>query len=90
MVKLILPVFVSLLVTLFYGIRSLKNLKKLPAILIKTTVISFVFLTLGTIWWWITEPDGIGQVIQSIIYGICFVLIIIINAIVFVMVKKKS
>lgn len=87
MVKLVLPVVVSLLLSLFYCMRLSNH--KVATIISIATVINMVCLLLGTVWWWVTEQDGIGQAIQSIIYAICFGVILLINVITVVVVKKR-
>ena len=88
MVKLAFPVVISLLLSLFYSIKLNKN-HKLATIISIATVINIVCLLLGTVWWWVTETDGLGQVIQIIIYAICLGVILLINVTAVIVVKKR-
>lgn len=87
MVKLVIPVVISFLLSLYYCFKLNKN-HKLTIIISIATVINFVCLLLGTVWWWVTETDGLGQVIQIIIYAICFGVILLINVTAAIVVKK--
>ncbi|MDQ0876139.1 glucuronate isomerase [Paenibacillus sp. V4I3] len=88
MVKLVFPVVISLLLSLFYSVKLNKN-HKLATIISIATVINIFCLLLGTVWWWVTETDGLGQVMQIIIYAICLGVILLINVTAVIVVKKR-
>ncbi|MDQ0875774.1 presenilin-like A22 family membrane protease [Paenibacillus sp. V4I3] len=89
MFKLALPVVLSLLFSLFYSIK-LNNNQKFSTIISIAKVINIVCLLIGTVWWWVTEPDGLGQVIQIIIYAICFGFILLTNITAILVAKKRG
>ncbi|XEC97508.1 hypothetical protein AB6A23_13690 [Paenibacillus tarimensis] len=89
MIKLILPVVISLVLSLFY-ILKFNNIQKSITIISIGTVINMVCLLLGTFWFWSTVSDGIAQGIQSVIYGICFGVILLINVIAVIVLKKRK
>lgn len=59
---------VSLLVSLILGRNDLKNNKKSVTAIIKAILINIIILGLGSLWWFLTETDGISQGIGIIIY----------------------
>jgi hypothetical protein len=58
----------SLLGSLILGRKDIKNKKKPVAAIIKAFLVNIVILGLGSIWWFLTETDGISQVIGVMIY----------------------
>jgi hypothetical protein len=58
----------SLLSSLKFGRNDLKNNKKPVLAIIKALLINIVILGLGSIWWFLTETDGISQGIGVMIY----------------------
>ncbi|MEX2461673.1 MAG: hypothetical protein WD469_10345 [Paenibacillaceae bacterium] len=89
MVKLVLPVLISLFLSMLYSIKFI-NTHKLATIFSLATVINIVCLFLGTVYFWVTVPDGIAQGIQSVIYAVCFVGILLINVITVIVAKKRG
>lgn len=58
----------SLLSSLICGRNDIKNKKKPVTAIIKGLLINIVILGLGSIWWFLTEHDGISQGIGVTIY----------------------
>ncbi|MFP5115946.1 hypothetical protein ACSU64_26905 [Bacillaceae bacterium C204] len=58
----------SLLSSLKFGRNDLKNNKKPVLAIIKALLMNIVILGLGSIWWFLTETDGISQGIGVMIY----------------------
>lgn len=88
-ISLFLPIIISLIATIIFGIKFIKNNNFKKTLLI-TTVVNFVLLSLGTIWFWLSVPDGLAQLFQFIIYCICFVVIFAINVIVIMIISRKK
>ena len=68
----------SLLGSLILSRKDLKYRKKPVAAIIKALLVNIVILGLGSIWWFLTETDGISQGIGVMIYlgsfvGISFI-----------------
>jgi hypothetical protein len=59
----------SLLFSLILVRKDLKNKKKpVSAAVIKAILVNMVILGIGSIWWFLTETDGISQGIGVMIY----------------------
>jgi hypothetical protein len=58
----------SLLGSLILSRKDLKYRKKPVAAIIKALLVNIVILGLGSIWWFLTETDGISQGIGVMIY----------------------
>lgn len=86
MIKLVLPIIISLVLTILY---CMKYSGYKLAILV-AALINIICLSLGTVWWWMTEVDGLGQLVQFFIYSVCFGVIVIINIITLVTTKRRS
>ena len=81
-----LIVFFALIVLSFIGSllfsrNDFKKKNKPSLTIIKAIVINFIVLGLGSIWWFLTETDGISQGIGVLIYLGSFVGITIVNII---------
>ncbi|MDR7240843.1 hypothetical protein [Neobacillus drentensis] len=61
-------IFFSLLVSLILGRKDLKDKKKPVTAIIKALLVNIVVLGLGSLWWFLTETDGISQGIGVMIY----------------------
>ena len=58
----------SLLVSLLLGRKDLKNNKRPVTAIIKALLVNIVVLGVGSLWWFLTETDGISQGIGVMIY----------------------
>jgi drug/metabolite transporter (DMT)-like permease len=58
----------SLFCSLLFSRNALKNNKKPLLAIIKALLINIIILGLGSIWWFLTERDGISQAIGVMIY----------------------
>ncbi|MEH7076530.1 hypothetical protein [Neobacillus drentensis] len=58
----------SLIVSLILGRKDLKNKKNPVTAIIKAILVNIVILGLGSLWWFLTETDGISQGIGVMIY----------------------
>ena len=58
----------SLFVSLILGRKDLKNKKNPVAAIIVAILVNIVILGLGSLWWFLTETDGISQGIGVMIY----------------------
>ncbi|WP_068774137.1 hypothetical protein [Paenibacillus sp. FJAT-26967] len=88
LIKLIVPILLSLVVTIIFSMRSIRH-SRLKSTLLYTALINGVILLAGFLWLWISAPDGLAQLVQAGIYGISFIIILAIN-IVIVLIGKKN
>jgi hypothetical protein len=58
----------SLFVSLILGRKDLKNKKNPVTAIIVAILVNIVILGLGSLWWFLTETDGISQGIGVMIY----------------------
>lgn len=58
----------SLLGSLIFGRNDLKKNKNPVTAIIKALLINIIILGVGSIWWFLTETDGISQGIGVMIY----------------------
>lgn len=85
-----IPMLLSLVVTLTYGVISYKKTKDLSWSIVKSILGSFLMLMIATIWWFNYESDGLSQIFGMMYYFIAFVIISLINAIAIRAIKKKQ
>ncbi|MDQ0902033.1 hypothetical protein [Paenibacillus sp. V4I7] len=89
MLKLILPVVISLVLSLIYIIKFNKNHKSVTIISVGA-VINMVCLLLGIVYFVLTSQDGLAVVGQMGIYAVCFVVILLINVNTVIALKKRK
>lgn len=87
-IRLTSPVIISLVATIILSVKLTKH-NIIMALLIMT-IINLALLSWGTLWFWSVVTDGLAQIIQAIIYAICFVLIFVINIIVILVRGRKK
>lgn len=78
LIKLVVPVLISLVVSNGFSI--------LRKSLLYATISNFAILFLGSLWFWTTVKDGLAQITQAAVYGISFIVILVIN---FIVVTKR-
>ncbi|WP_442594850.1 hypothetical protein [Neobacillus sp. D3-1R] len=61
-------IVLTLIGSLVFGRNNLKNNNNPAKTIIKVILINIIILGLGSIWWFLTETDGISQVIGVMIY----------------------
>lgn len=76
-------ILITLVVSLIFGRHDLKNNNNPTKAIVKAILINVFLLGLGSIWWFLTETDGISQGIGVLIYlgsivGISLINIVII------------
>lgn len=84
---MILVIFFGLIVlalvsSLLFGWKKIKNKEKLVPVIVKAIFINFLILGSGSAWWFLTETDGISQVIGVMIYLGSFAVISLINIVI--------
>ncbi|MVO99696.1 hypothetical protein [Paenibacillus lutrae] len=89
LIKLIVPILISLILTIIISVRSIRHGSLKPTLLY-TALINGVILLIGFLWLWMSTPDGLAQLAQAGIYGIAFVFILVINIAIVLIGKKKS
>lgn len=80
---------VSLIVSVFFGRFQLKKSKKFWISFLVAFVLNVVILSIGSIWWFVTETDGISQGLGILYYCIAMGVIGIIDLIVLSVIKSK-
>jgi hypothetical protein len=86
-------IVLTLLSSLIFGRINLKNYKKQLTATIKAIMINLIILGLGSIWWFLTETDGISAGIGVMIYLGSMMVISLIDIVVihfWVILEKKS
>ena len=86
-------IVLTLLGSLIFGKNNLKNHKKQLTATIKAIMINIIILGLGSIWWFLTETDGISAGIGVMIYLGSMIVISLIDLVVilfWVRLEKKS
>lgn len=81
-------IFLSLFSSLALGWNNLKNDKKPMKAIIKAIIVNIIILGIGSIWWLLTESDGISQGIGIMIYLGSIVGISLIDTVVIYIGKK--
>lgn len=84
------PIIMTLTVTLLFSISTMKKSKNLATSLVKSTLLNLTLFVLASIGWFFYETVGFGQLIGWGIYAGCFVLIVIIDATVLVVLRKRG
>ncbi|WP_349408532.1 hypothetical protein [Pseudalkalibacillus sp. SCS-8] len=79
---------VSLLVSVIWGQLQLRKTNKFWTSFITAFLLNVVILGLGSIWWFVTETDGISQGLGVLYYSIAIGVIGIINLFVMSVFKK--
>ncbi|RTR29604.1 hypothetical protein EKG37_15025 [Robertmurraya yapensis] len=80
---------ISLFVSIFFGRFLLRKTKKLWIAFIISFLLTVFILGLGSIWWILTETDGISQGLGGLYYCIAMGGIGIIDLIVLLLLKGK-
>jgi hypothetical protein len=85
-------IWLSLLGSLFLGKKDLYKHKNAVISIIKAILFNFIILGLGSIWWFLTETDGLSQGIGVLIYISSMIAISFIDiiAIKFFMIRKNK
>jgi hypothetical protein len=81
---------ISLVISLLLGQFLLKRYNNLLEPLLLTVLTNIVILGLGSVWWFLTETDGLSQVLGVLYYCITMVIIAVINLIVLSIAKSKQ
>lgn len=82
-------IVVSFCASLVYGINDLKYTMTPLSAIFKTLIINITILGSGSIWWFVSETDGISQGIGVMIYlGSIVAIVLIMTVIIFVYNKK--
>jgi hypothetical protein len=80
---------ISLVLSLLLGRYLLKRYNNLWKPLLISVLTNIVILGLGSVWWFLTETDGISQGLGVLYYCIAMVAIAVINLIVLSIPKSK-
>lgn len=80
---------ISLIATIIFSMKFIKN-NNIKKTLFITTVINFALLSLGTLWFWLSVSDGLAQLVQFIMYCVCFGVIFTINVIIIMVINRKK
>lgn len=83
-------VIFSLIVSVFLGHFQMKRTKKFWLSFLIAFITSIVILGLGSIWWFLTETDGISQGLGVLYYCIAMGINGIINLVVLSVIKGKN
>ena len=83
-----IPIIISVLATLFYGINGINKNQKIKNLIVQIGIINLVIFLLGGIFWFFTMTDGLSQVMGVAIYGGVFLVIEIIASLIFYFVSK--
>ena len=81
---------VSLVMSLLLGRILLKRYNNLRKPLLLSILTNIVILGLGSIWWFLTETDGISQGLGVLFYCIAMAVIAVIDLIVLSIAKSKQ
>ena len=65
--------------TIFFSLRGKKNSPKKGTIFFKMFIVNLLVLGIGSFWWFVSETDGISQVVGVFIYLGSFMAVTIIN-----------
>lgn len=83
-------VIFSLIVSVFFGHFQMKRTNKFWLSFLIAFITSIVILGLGSIWWFLTEIDGISQGLGVLYYCIVIGINGIINLVVLSIIKGKN
>jgi hypothetical protein len=72
-------IVMALFISVMVGVFLIKKTRSLWAAFFMSYLLCFIILGSGSIWWFMTETDGISQGIGVLIYGIALAGIGIIN-----------
>lgn len=81
---------VSLLISLLLGLILLKKYNNIRKPLLLSILTNIVILGIGSVWWFLTETDGISQGLGVLYYCIAMAVIAVINLIVLSIAKSKQ
>ncbi len=83
-----IPIILSILATLFYGLNGINKNQKTKNLLIQIGIINLVIFLLGGIFWFFFASDGFSQINGVALYGGVFIVIEIIASLIFYFVSK--
>ncbi|MGK0466228.1 hypothetical protein [Clostridium sp.] len=83
-------IVVSIYGSLTLGLNDIKNNKKPMNAIIKAILVNVIILGIGSVWWILTESDGISQGIGVMIYLGSIVVISLIDTIVIYIGRKSK
>lgn len=83
-------IIISLIVSVFFGQFQIKRVNKFGVALLTAFLSNIVILGSGSIWWFLTETDGISQGLGVLYYCIALGVIGIIDLIEILIIKRKQ
>jgi len=85
----LIPLIVSILATLFYGINGIKRNQEIKNLLIQIGIINAIICFLGGLFWFTIAGDGLAQVAGALFYAGAFVFIEIVASLILYFISKK-
>ncbi|NHM32536.1 hypothetical protein [Neobacillus terrae] len=79
----------SLFVVILFSLKGKKNSRKKGTIFVKMVILNLLVFGLGSFWWFVSETNGISQVVGVFIYLGSFLVVTIINLSILYLVKIK-
>jgi hypothetical protein len=88
MVVFLMPMFIILLVTIFYSVYRVRKGTTFFQGMIRVLLLDFILFLIAVVWWFIYIKDGFSQLFGAGYYGLAFIIVGIINAVILYIYKK--
>ncbi len=83
-------ILLALITSIIFSLNNYRNSKRAIKSIIKALLINLIILGIGSIWWVITESDGISQGIGVTIYLGSIIGISLINTVIILLLKNSD